>query len=522
VSGALRHEELAPGATLHHALLRGDERVSGLVGWTLRDDSFLDSAVREAAQRALDRSSLADAIAARLTELGAPPASLAAAERIRGTGSVVVVAGQQPVVLGGPHLVISKALAAIALARRIESRLGVPAVPVFWSASEDHDHGEADHVSVLARDGSAERLRLPLPEDRRMLASVPVPDGAAALVERLRELLPDGVGSSWVAGAVEPRAGDTMGDWFGRVVLSLLGPLGLVLVEPHILRPFGKPVVRHELERPGELAAALGVELGRIRSAGLEPPLSLSRSELFFVVREGRRLICRRDGDRWRIGEDEVRSTDELLAELERQPAAFSWNVAARVLAQNTALPVAAQVCGPTEFCYAASIAPLHERLGVPAPHLVSRPGVTWISPKVQRALAALDSEAVQVVAGGATALPPDGDALPELAAELVGLVQRLPEGLSGAERKRRAGLVRAADLYAAAVERGMAERDEVGGRRRALVLGSLRPRGRPQERMLSALPWLARGGPELLERWMSAISEPAAEHVVLPVVAGD
>src|SRR5262245_57987886 len=56
--------------------------------------------------------------------------------------AVAVVAGQQPDALGGPIFTLAKVLTAAALARRIEAKSGVRAVPVFWCATEDSDFEE--------------------------------------------------------------------------------------------------------------------------------------------------------------------------------------------------------------------------------------------------------------------------------------------------------------------------------------------------------------------------------------------
>ena len=71
-------------------------------------------------------------------------------------------------------------------------------------------------------------------------------------------------------------------------------------------------------------------------------------------------------------------------------------------------------------------------------------------------------------------------------------------------------------DLYEAAVERERDARDTTRARRRVRALGELRPRGRLQERVCSVLPWVARHGPGVLDRVLSAFKPPFAGHVIL------
>src|SRR6516225_3725009 len=61
--------------------------------------------------------------------------------RLAEPGTVAVVTGQQVGLFGGPAYTIYKALTAVRLARDLSGQ-GIPAVPVFWLASEDHDFPE--------------------------------------------------------------------------------------------------------------------------------------------------------------------------------------------------------------------------------------------------------------------------------------------------------------------------------------------------------------------------------------------
>ena len=507
----LRFEDVMPEARLFLALARGVVVAPGM-----RD---LRSAVASARARTLDREALADAVASRLRALGSPAESVESAERLRVPGTVVVVAGQQPVLFGGPLLVATKALAAVALARRLEAE-GVPAVPVFWSAAEDHDHAEASQVGVVGADGSVERIGVTLPGDGRMLSAVRAV-GADVAQERLAVALPAGPGRAEALAAASSFASESMGDAFARLLLALLGRFGLVVVEPATVRRFTTSVVRHEIERPGELAAAIAAaEADFVRLTGEDAPLALPRPELFYVVEDGVRRRVAWDGAAWRLA-DRSLSSGELLARLESDPAAFSWNVAARVLAQDVALPVAAQVCGPAEFAYTSVLGVAHRALGLDAPALVARPGVTIVEPRIRALAEALGTTVEDVVCGR---LPPGAAAArpgPDLS-EIRRLLAALPEGRSPATRRRRDGLLRGLDLYAEAAGREDAEAADTDAGRRRRVLAALRPDGGLQERTLSFLPFVARHGTGILDRLLEAVSAPGTEHALLDAAAAE
>src|SRR5205085_12686977 len=72
-------------------------------------------------------------------------------------GTVAVVTGQQVGLFSGPAYTVYKALTAARLANQLNSQ-GIPAVPVFWVATEDHDFAEVNHCFVY--NGSYEPVRI--------------------------------------------------------------------------------------------------------------------------------------------------------------------------------------------------------------------------------------------------------------------------------------------------------------------------------------------------------------------------
>jgi bacillithiol biosynthesis cysteine-adding enzyme BshC len=456
----------------------------------------MDDAVGRASRREMPRAELAAAIVARLEQLGAPPESVAAAKKIAQPKSVVVVAGQQPVLFGGPGLVWAKACDAIALARAIEEQHGVPAVAVFWNASEDHDHAECDHVR-MELGTEVEQLRVPLPGDRRMLSRVPVPAEARALLETLRAKFPQGPSRDEILAALEPAAGDTMGSWFSRILLRLLGRHGLVVVEPETLRPFAKSVVAFELSHPGELAASIRRAEAAAVEKGEPVSLDLQRDELFFVVDEsGRRLRVARDGEAWRVEDGRSLSTAEMRA---LPASAFSWNVATRVLAQDIALPVAAQVCGPSEIVYCARVAAAHAALGVPAPTLYPRADWRVLTFRIERLCRELGVQPAVVAWKGADAFSSESASEPGELQAIRDLLAKLPSAGSAAVQRRHAGLVHGVAAYGEALARDSKERDSVRAERIRRLIAVLRPDGEQQDRKISPLPWVALHGVDLV-----------------------
>ena len=97
--------------------------------------------------------------------------------RLAEPGTVAVVTGQQVGLFGGPAYTIFKAATAARLARKLTED-GIPAVPVFWLATEDHDFAEVNHTWVYDAKGESQTVKVDAPA---ALAGRQHPVGAMAV-----------------------------------------------------------------------------------------------------------------------------------------------------------------------------------------------------------------------------------------------------------------------------------------------------------------------------------------------------
>ena len=100
----------------------------------------------------VDRGELATAMQVANAGYGHPAAE-ELARKLADPATRVVVTGQQPGLFGGPLYTLSKAVAAVLWADRLE-RAGQPAVAVFWVATEDHDFREVSSSTFLTGEGA--------------------------------------------------------------------------------------------------------------------------------------------------------------------------------------------------------------------------------------------------------------------------------------------------------------------------------------------------------------------------------
>ncbi|HYR44541.1 MAG TPA: bacillithiol biosynthesis BshC, partial [Terriglobia bacterium] len=197
-------------------------------------DYSLDSVVSFARRRppldSTHRETLCAALAAQQEQWGGNPSSVEKLE----AGAVAVISGQQPGLFTGPNYTILKAITVTKLPRAL-SEAGVPAVPVFWIAAEDHDYQEIEWATLLDRDSAVQQVRVDLSNTESC------PSGWLAFHEDVSEAiskclatLPDSEFQPAVRDllASSYKPGVSPVDAFGRMMAKLFEGSGLILVNP--------------------------------------------------------------------------------------------------------------------------------------------------------------------------------------------------------------------------------------------------------------------------------------------------
>ena len=273
----------------------------------------------------------------------------------------VVTVGHQLVMAGGPAFVHHKVLSAVRTARALAKRHGVPVVPVFWLASEDHDFDEVATVWGRSKAHSWRR-----------------PEGCHGAVGRMPL---DGVGdvlASWGSDGVQPeessalcalfRGGQdaSLAAWTRRMLHAWYGPHGLVILDadhPELKR-LAHPLWVAEMEGNG-VAHALRTS----GDGGSTGPAHVRDNQLFWMEGAQRRVgMVPREQGGWKAGDAEFVASDwESWAEA--HAASCSPGVLLRPLYQEWLLASAAVIVGPGEWAYwhQLPMAFAHHNLAFPA-----------------------------------------------------------------------------------------------------------------------------------------------------------
>jgi bacillithiol biosynthesis cysteine-adding enzyme BshC len=463
----------------------------------------------------------------------AGPASARALERVARERGLVVTTGQQAGLFTGPLYALYKALTAVRLAARLEEALGIPVLPVFWIASEDHDWDEVGHAHVVDLENRLQRIEVAAPIDLsaqsppifRLAFGEDVADAVAALDratpdsefkdDLLTPLAAAYAPAANVATAFEVALGDLLRET----------PLCLVQASSPWIKARSRPVLAREWERRREVAERLERWDADLRAAGYEPQVAIApgATNLFLEGPAGRDRVLL-DGDGARLRRSDLRlSEGDLAHRLEQAPDRVSPNVLLRPVVESALLPVVATVGGPSEISYFAQTPPLFEVHEVPPPPIVPRASFRLVEARIERALEKT-GVAVEALSAGAEAVARDlarGHRPPEIEAALARLrdaiaadLDRIDPSLEGAVGRARTAAEKALHELEGKITSSVKRRDETLLEQLRKAAAHLAPLAQPQERVLNAYPYLIRYGRALIDQ--------IAARIRLPLDAAD
>jgi len=414
---------------------------------------------------------------------------------------LAITTGQQPALFTGPLYTVHKALSAIALAARLEQERGIPVVPVFWVAGDDHDFAEANHAAVLGKDGDVVTIVLrerpheapQLPLFREVLGA-----DIGAAIAALDAALPDAEFKPevlhWLEAAFRP--GTNLADAGAAALHGLLAGRGLAVFRAH--------------DRGAKRAAAplLLRALDVTLDDGLTPVLVEAAQGRDRLRKDGTAFVTRRSGERFTRAQLEQIAADT--------PERLSPNVLLRPVIEAALFPTLAYVGGPGEMEYLPESAPLFASLGVtPQAHVPRWSGIV-IPAKIDKILtkhsltpADFATKPGELESRFAQAeLPPElTTTLEQLRAEvqaryarISGEVQHLDPTLERTvESARNAALAGTNEIekkLVASVKRSQGTLlTQLTRARNALM-----PGGKPQERVLTIAPFLARHSASVID----------------------
>ena len=524
MSYCLRHTEIPNATRLFADFMYAHTRVAPFY-----EGSPLDPASYQAAVERLDYpNSRRVAMLAALRELNPNSTQL---DLFAKPDTVVVVTGQQVGLFSGPCYTIYKALTAARLAARLNQQ-GVPAVAVFWLASEDHDFAEVAEAFSFGQDHMPVSLRVDAPDAQpRPVGDVSPASYPTAALRSLLDGLPFAADVSRIV-EESYTPGATMADAFTAILRRLIPNMGLLYLDPMrpAVRAVAAPLIRDAVECSPMLSEHLIARGRELEAVGYHAQVHFeAKNSLFFLLEQGRRIALRRDGD------DYAHATGRLSsAELASRAEHISPNALLRPVVQDFILPTVAQVGGPAEIAYLAQTQALYRGLGRRGPVVVSRAGFTLLDTRAEKLMKRYQLSIPHFYDG----FDPLRDRIANrlVPPALESAILSVREDASGSLARLRAQIAQFDPTLATAIDKSQAKmlyqlakiqtktareslrRDSRAQSDAQFLYSLICPNRHLQERIYTILPFLAKHGLDLVDRLYEQVALDCPDHLVVTV----
>ena len=186
---------------------------------------------------------------------------------------------------------------------------------------------------------------------------------------------------------------ETYADWFAALLYRLLGPQGLIIINPlePDIAPLFKPVLEAEIAEPSASVNAINNAATSLKDLGFTPQLGRGENATnLFLEEEGERVLLRFDGTQF-YTETQTYSSEDLLELLSKTPSLITPAAGLRPITQDAILPTAVTVVGPGELRYFAQLKAVYERHDVAMPLIWPRASATVLEPPVTRIMNKFD-----------------------------------------------------------------------------------------------------------------------------------
>jgi bacillithiol biosynthesis cysteine-adding enzyme BshC len=519
----VRQSDLPHTSQLLEDVLYHPDRTAAFYRHPIRDLGAFQAAASEIQFSDERRAALVAALRLR------NPAS-ASLDRLAQPGTLAVLTGQQVGLFSGPAYTVYKALHAARLAEWLTAN-GLPAVPVFWLATEDHDFAEVNQAWVFNSEHRPAKLEMRRPSSGQPVGGVVLADPP---VRELRAALRSMPFGDEVADLVEEtyRGGSTMGQAFGELLRRVLAEFDILQVDPMLpaFRELAAPVLRAALDAAPELTASVLDRNRKLAGGGYHAQVHVEDHTSFvFLLENGKRLALRRHGREYTLNGRRF-TTGELMD----RAVSLSPNALLRPVVQDSMLPTVALIGGPAETAYLAQSETLYRAILGRMPVAVPRAGFTIIDKRSQKLLDRYGLALPDFFHGkeplaeriSAKLVPPTlTEAMRDTVAAVESAVGRLRGEMAGFDPTLAMALDRGArkiqyQLHKMERKAGREalRRDASAARDAASLYGLIYPEHHLQERIYCILPFLAQHGFDLAGRIYQAIQLDSTDHRLMMV----
>ena len=488
-----------------------------------------------------DRTALCDALTEINVNAGAGQKVLENITRLRDPACVAVLTGQQAGLFTGPLYTIYKALSAIKMAEQL-SGSGVPAVPVFWAATEDHDFEEVSASYVNSKTGELAESKYSSSEHfkGRPVGDITIEDSIAVVIDALFGNMPETEFSTELRTVLERSwsPGNGFGDAFIKTLAALIADFGLIFIDPMHpgIKALSSPIYVNAIKNSDEIVKHIGERSRELENEGYHAQVLVDEDyfPFFWIDDNGRRVALRKvriDGYRAKDGEREF-SSAELCEIAAKHPERLSPGVMLRPVVQDYLLPTVCYFGGAAEIAYFAQNAEAYRVLNRPVTPILHRQSFTIVEAKQRKVLEKFELRFPQLFDGiektvlsvaeknaAAVTAPLFAEVEEKINTELNRLDRHVsqidPTVADNLAKRRRKMIYHIAALRKKTILAQL-RNDEVASRQIENLFSALLPNGELQERTLNVFTFLNKFGPNFIEWLYQAIDLEDRDHRIV------
>ncbi|OIK14043.1 bacillithiol biosynthesis cysteine-adding enzyme BshC [Bacillus sp. MUM 116] len=465
-------------------------------------------------------------------------------EKLLNPESVVVIGGQQAGILTGPLYSIHKVISIIKLAEQKERQLGVPVIPVFWIAGEDHDFQEVNHVFVPV-DKRVDKWIYPEKVfQKKMVSDIHLDkDICLAWVQNVIENFGETNHTNKLIAFAEEQISKsvTFVDFFANIVMEMFKDYGLLIIDSgdRLFRQIQKEFLTEQIIHHNSITYSLLKQQNEISQKGY--PITIEANEraanlFYYDERLNERILLEYnlETDRFVGKSGSISLTkDELMEIAGTEPEKLSNNVVTRPLMQELLFPTIAFIAGPGEISYWAELKLVFELFNMKMPPIVPRLNITFLDRSIETDLDELNLSLSTVLTKGSSKEKEQFlDSVKDKEAEDLFLAAKeqltsqyrlieaktvkLDKGLLPLLKKNEIKLIKELEFMQKKLEDSVKLKYDVILNKFNRVDLSLRPDGFPQERTWNIFYYLNQYGLDLIRNIMELSFEFDGRHKII------
>ncbi len=312
-------------------------------------------------------------------------------ELLKHNNTLAVVTGQQLGILGGPLYTIYKIITAIKLCKYLsEQHDNFNFVPVFWLEGDDHDFNEVRTINIINKDNELANIsygnEVQEDENSGSVGLLKIDQSINEFFSNLKGNLRETEFTDSLVDKLKNmyREGSSLKEAFKEFIFSLFDNYGLVLFDPQDIKvkELLKPVFKKEITDFRQHTSRL-VNVSATLEEKYHAQVKVKPINLFYRTEEGRFSIEPIDNEFGLKRKRKKFTYDELMELIEKEPGNFSPNVLLRPICQDSILPTAFYIGGPSEISYFAQVFPLYDFYKIESPLLYPRSSATLVEKNI-------------------------------------------------------------------------------------------------------------------------------------------